>query len=148
MKRYRFRLESVRRVRIAQEREARAQLAAANREVQRNVEEVARRAARYAQLSAPAGATISSYLSSRATLVRVAESIRYARQRQRDAELVAEHARAAWGDAARRVKSLDRLDDRRREEHAREQGRREEQVVDDVVTGRHRRAGGSEAVAS
>jgi hypothetical protein len=46
-----------------------------------------------------------------------------------------------WSQAAQRVETLERLDQRRRDEHRRETQRADEREVDDLVSGRHGRSG-------
>jgi flagellar export protein FliJ len=52
------------------------------------------------------------------------------------AGLVADGERATWSDAARRVKGLERLDERLRAEGRRTELRRRAAVLDDLVTTR------------
>ena len=140
MKRYRFRLEAVLRVRRLQEDAARGALADATAAVARAEAEEGRARAWLDALRAqpaPDGPAAwdaqrrvqlaaADELSSRGSDVAHARAEQQARQR----ELAA---------ARTRVRALERLDERRRAEHAREVARHEERAADDLVTSRYRR---------
>jgi len=140
VRRYRFRLEAVLRVRRLQEDVARAALADATATVA-GAEAAEARAARWLDgLRAqplPAGpaawdAHRRVQLSAADELAARTSEVAHARaeQRARQRELA---------DARTRVRALERLDERRRAEHAREAARQEERAADDLVTSRYRR---------
>lgn len=145
MKKYAFRLETVRRVRRAQETVAKAELARSNNEVTSAIAAVESRMARYEEKNAIAVVTPST----NASIVRVdafmkrryfnelsAQAVVAARSSLAAAQLEASVKQEMWTDTAKRVKALDRLDERRREEHLLEYNREVEAEVDDIVTGR------------
>jgi flagellar export protein FliJ len=150
MKKYAFRLETVRRVRRAQETVAKADLARANNEVSDAIAAVESRIAQYEEHLAtrPEGAASQSGT----TIVRVDAFMRRryfnelagnavvaARSSLAAAQLEADVARGAWSEKAKQVKALDRLDERRREEHVLAYNREVDAEVDDIVTGRFSR---------
>jgi len=140
VKRYRFRLEAVLRVRRLQEDAARAALAEATSAVGLAEAAEVRAAARLGTLrdeAAPSGAqaweahrrvqlTAAEELAARTAELGLARAERRERQR-------------SLADARTRVRALERLDERRRAEHAREVARQDERAVDDLVTSRFRR---------
>ena len=142
MRRYRFRLDAVLRVRRLQEDVARGALAEATATVGRAEGAVARADAWLDGLRAKAGPpgplaweaqrrvqlAAADELTSRVTELGAARTEQRARQ-------------AALADARMRVRALERLDERRRAEHAREVARQDERVVDDLVTSRYHRRG-------
>jgi flagellar export protein FliJ len=137
VKRYRFRLESVLKVRRIEEDRARGALALANADARRAADEVAARDARYGSLPAAAPTlSTSAFLSDRWRRSTSAEAVLYGMEREREAQTVVTERRAEWSAAAGRVSALERLDSRRREEHALDVAREEAIVVDELVTGR------------
>ena len=140
MKRYKFRLEQVLRVRRVQEEQARAELQAANREVARAEDLLDTRFDRYRNLAAPAGALpTSGFLAVRDRAELVAAGVVAAGALRQAARAEAAERRAAWSAAATRVTGLERLDDRRRAEHTVEVIREEDREADEVVVTRFRR---------
>ena len=137
MKKYKFRLAQVQRVRQIEEDRARAAVLTAQAEVRRVEVERDRRMREYAANSMTVGlATRAAHLAERTMLelradriVRTEEDLVHASERA--AERLAE-----WAAAAQRVQALERLDERRREEYAIELQREEDRVIDDLVTGR------------
>lgn len=140
MKRYRFRLEQVQRVRRVQEDLAAAELGIAQRDEATAVLAEQARHAAVAARPRPRGAYGGAQLLTdrlvwdaelaaldRSAAERIAAGLRTAEQRD------------AWLVASRRVKALDLLDERRREEHRVEADREEAARVDDLVAGRFRR---------
>lgn len=137
MKRYAFRLESVRKVRRIEEDRAKGALALANAAAQRAADEVARREALYDALpTAPPVAATTDFLTDRWRRTASSATVLGGLQDERDAEIVVAERRADWTEAATRVSALDRLDERRREEHALGAARQEAIVVDELVTSR------------
>lgn len=133
MKRYRFRLETVLRVRRLEEDGARAGLLAANRAL---ADACARRdaaAARYGQVPTELGTCSTEDLRRTRQRAELAAATLAARQAAvADAARHAEAARGAWMTAVSRVRVLERLDERRREEHRSELERDETRFLDDV----------------
>jgi flagellar FliJ protein len=140
VKRYRFRLEAVLRVRRLQEDVARAALAEATTAVAAAEAEQARARSWLDDLRAqppPAGA--AAWEAARCVQLAAADELA-ARGTDVDAARAEQRARqAALAEARTRVRALERLDERRRAEHALEVARQDERAVDDLVTSRYRR---------
>lgn len=137
MRRYRFRLESVLRLRQAQEAQARDVLAAANAELRAALAARDAEARRYAGLPRPLGAMTADLLrQEHAAAALVAATLVHAQQVVSAAAARAAEAQVAWSAAAQRVAVLERLDERRRLEHADEARGREIAEIDDLVTSR------------
>lgn len=147
MKKYAFRLETVRRVRRVQETVAKAELSRANNEVTAAITAVEARIAKYeaklnetpAAGSSPASGTIvrvDAFMQRRYFNELAGNAVVAARSSLNAAQLEAEIARSAWSTKAKDVKALDRLDERRKEEHLLAYNREVDAEVDDIVTGR------------
>lgn len=144
MKKYGFRLESVRRVRRLQEDMAKAALAGANGEVKSAIAAVEARVAGYeTRVSNFSAATVGvdAFMRSRWLDGLAGDALVIARQDQAAAEQRAAERREEWSAKAREVKALDRLDERRREEYRIEYERDLDAQTDDIVTGRFGRTG-------
>ena len=133
MKRYRFRLETVLRVRRVEEDAARAALLAANAALADACALRDAAAAHYRQVPVELGSCSTEELRRARQREELAAAALSARQADvRDAARDAEQARQAWMTAVSRVKVLERLDNRRREEHRLELERDETRFLDDV----------------
>lgn len=147
MKRYRFPLGQVLRVRRIEEDRAAGELAAA-RLAERAEEE--RKAARLAACQAvaspppPAGAGfpggVGGFLAWRDRCDRAGSAAIAAAHAHREAIAQSERSRAGWAAAAMRVSALEHLDDRRRAEHRDAAERAETVAADDLVTSRWSRS--------
>ena len=141
MKRYRFRLESVLRVRRLQEDVARGALAEATAAVtvaETNVTSALAWLERLRTQPVPSGP--GAWESHRRVQLAAADELA-ARGAELDLALAERRARqAALAEARTRVRALERLDERRRAEHELEAARQDERVVDDLVTARFRAA--------
>jgi flagellar FliJ protein len=137
MKKYRFRLDAVLRVRRIEEGRAAADLAAANRAVHEAEAELDRRLEHYSALES-AGDAISStsFLADRAHRSHAADGVVLAGAAKIAAELEAEKMRDIWSAAAMRVRALERLDERRREEHDLDVRRDEVVTLDEAFAAR------------
>jgi flagellar biosynthesis chaperone FliJ len=138
-KRFRFRLETVLRVRRVQEEQARARVMVANRAVALAALEVDDRAERYAALPRPAG--VQTYREAEAALFRLdagAGAVEWARGEHAQAVEHAQEELARWARTEQRVRALERLHDRAREEHATEVRRAEDRLTDELTTTRAR----------
>jgi flagellar FliJ protein len=141
MKKYAFRLETVRRVRRTQEDIAKANLARANNEVASAIAAVETRIAQYEDKSVQIGSVpVQAFMKHRYFNELAGQSVTAARASLEAARTEADAAKNAWSESAKQVKALDRLDERRREEYAIELSRQIDREVDDVVTGRFGRA--------
>lgn len=140
MKRYRFRLEPVLRVRRIEQDTARAAMAAAARSLDAAEELLHRSVSRYRTVplvDGPHDAT--GWLARRASAERAAAAVVRAGIEREQAAALLDRERDALRDARQRVSALERLDERRREEHALAAQRQEDVDVDELVTGRYGR---------
>lgn len=140
MRRFRFRLDHVLRVRRLQEDQARAALLAANRAAHDAGARVEARLAEYATRRFPDG--VQSYESFERALFLLdsaASAVEVARAGHREALGVVAERRDDWAGRRRRVAALERLEARRRSEHEIEMRRAEDRLVDDLVVARHAR---------
>ncbi len=138
MKRYVFRLNGVLQLRRAEEEQARELLSVANARLRRSILARDEEVARYRELASVTTATTAeSLLCEQSAASLAAEVLTAARHAVAAAAAEAALAQVAWSAASRRVKILERLDDRRRLEHAEMERRAEIAVVDDIVTARY-----------
>jgi flagellar export protein FliJ len=141
MKKYNFRLENVRRVQKIREDIAKNELAQANGKVRRADAVVEQRLRAYeAKLTQHGGGqSVEAFRRFRSFNEMSGNSLLAARA----ARVVAEHEAAlktqAWSEAAKEVKALDRLDERKREEFRVEFDRATDAEIDDIVVARARR---------
>ena len=140
MKRFRFRLEQVLRVRRLQEDLARAALQLANREARAAADTVNARIEAYSAAARPEGAqSYDTFNQMQTHLDYAAAAITAARAVYAQALGVVDERRAEWAAARQRVAALERLEERRRDEYAIEARRAEDRLVDDLVVARHAR---------
>ena len=137
MRRYRFRLEPVLRVRRQEQDAARAAVLAATALTGAEADALAERDQAYA------AGTAAHETRSAADFVWVQEhraalgrAVLEQRRRLQEAEVRLAAARTGWTAAAARVGALERLDDRQRTEHAARALKEEALVVDDLVVSR------------
>ncbi len=137
MKAYRFRLDSVLRVRQLQERVAAQQLAVAVRDLHCARAQLARARRALAGLDAPAGRlTIGAVQWTHAQSDRMSETARQSADEVEKAGEAARRATQAWGSARQRTAMLERLDERHLRRWQDEFERSEAVVLDDLATGR------------
>ncbi len=137
MKRYRFRLEQVLRVRRQEQDAARGAVLAATVRTQAEAQALAEREQAYA------AGTGAQQIRCAADFVHVQQhraalgrAVLDQRSRLQEAELRLEQARAGWTATAMRVSALERLDERQRAEHTARAVREEAMVLDDLVVSR------------
>ena len=141
MKRYRFRLDPVLRVRRSEQDAARAAVLAAQAVVATELEHLARRDAAYAHGTSASGPrSAAEFLYEQAHAGALAAALLEQRRQVELAEQCARGARTAWTAAAARVTALERLDEHQRAEHTVRAQREEELIVDDLVVARFGRA--------
>ena len=137
MKRYRFRLESVLRVRRVQEDVARGALAHANAAVTAAEAALVDARSWMEVLAAePPPGDPAAWEGRRSIQLGAADEID---ERIADVQGALDHRTArqvALAEARTRVRALERLDERRRAEHDIDNARQTERVVDDLVTSR------------
>lgn len=142
MKKFRFRLEQVMRVRRVQEDHARGELLLANRAAQVAAQRIEARTAEYNTRALPNGhSTYENFERTLFLLDTAAGAIQVAKQDHREALVVVDERRADWAKARQKVAALERLEQRRRAEHAIEMRREEDRLVDDLVVARFNRKG-------
>jgi flagellar protein FliJ len=140
LKRFRFRLEQVLRVRRLQEDIARGALMAAHHGAREAADRVNARIDDYAAASRPSGAqSYDAFNRMQFRLDNAAGAITIARAEYRQALDLVEVRRVEWTAARQRVAALERLEARRRDEHAIDARRAEDRIVDDLVAARHAR---------
>jgi flagellar FliJ protein len=138
MKAYKFPLASVLRVRRIQEEQARAALMHANRLLTQAQQEVTDRLDHLRSTST--GSRLVSRQAFQAQQVMhelQAGAVRYAQLRRDEARIHQEETRESWSTEAKRVSSLERLDERMREEYNVELNRDDARRIDDLVTSRY-----------
>jgi flagellar FliJ protein len=142
VKKYKFRLDTVLRVRRTEEDLAKAELARGNARVAEAVAIVDARLAHYAALPVAAGGgSTATFMSSRFRQETAARAVVAAKAARVAALQDAEAFRTVWSQKAQQVSVLERLDDRRRTEHEFEAARQADLEVDDIVVGRFGRDG-------
>jgi flagellar export protein FliJ len=138
VKRFRFRLEQVLRVRRLQEDQSKNALLAANRDAHAAAVHVEERLAEYSTRSFPTGTrSYEEFERALFLLDSAAGAVDVARIAHREALEVVAARRDEWTATHRRVAALERLEERRRDEHAIESRRAEDRLVDDLVVARH-----------
>lgn len=139
MSRYRFRLETVLRVRRVEEERAKRALLEANTALRAAVERRDRTRERYRAFTARGREvrTVCELQGERLEAGFLADEAAAAQKAAISVASDAALARVQWSKAARQVAILERLDERRRAEHAVEEQRAEIAFVDDIVTGRY-----------
>jgi len=141
MKKYRFGLNSVMKLRKMEEEQARSFLLESQSEVDRTTAELDSRLAAIGSARPHLGRSLGpEFADERDQLERHAIAVIAARSAEANALAVMRTARSEWEDAASRVRSLERLDDRQRETWMLEATRRA-QVVTDEIAQTHRRRG-------
>jgi flagellar export protein FliJ len=141
VKRYRFRLEQVLRVRRMQEEAARGHLLAATAEVAEQQEQLAARTDAYEKLLMPSDVLpCADFLLEQSRRAGFAAALLEQRHRVRSAQEQVDRARTAWSETAARVGALERLDARQRSEHQAESQKEDELTTDELVVARHGRS--------
>lgn len=139
MKRYRFDLDAVLRVRRIQQDAAQALLMSARLGYEGSEVVLDQAVERYRVRSQATGpATAAQWRAGRTDAELTAASVMAAGVAREVARTQMEEHRDALREARMRVTALERLDERRRDEHALESRRAEEAEVDELVTARHR----------
>jgi flagellar protein FliJ len=137
VKAYRFRLDSVLRVRQLQERAAAQRLAVAVRELQCARAELASARRALAGLAAPTGRLSAGTVQwTQAQSDRMSERARQRADEMVTAEELARQATQAWGTAQQRMATLERLDERHLALWRTEFDRSEGLALDDLTTAR------------
>jgi flagellar export protein FliJ len=137
MRRYRFRLEQVLRVRRQEQDAARGAVLAATVRTRTEADALDGRERAYAAgTSAQELRPAADFVFVQQHRAALGRAVLDQRQRLQQAELGLAQARAGWTAAAARVGALERLDERQRAEHTARAAKEEEMVVDDLVVSR------------
>jgi len=138
MKKFRFRLEKVQRVRRIQEELARAELQAANRAVAEAERVKMERFDRYQARDDLFGeSSLDGFMTARTLKEAAAYSVLDGVAKTEETRGVALERRDDWIGARSRVDALERLESRRRDEHSAEWIREQQELVDEIVVTRH-----------
>lgn len=141
MKRYRFRLEQVLRVRRMQEEAARGQLLAATVAMTVEERQLAARDAAYEAVRTPTERqSAAEFVCEQHRRSTFAAAVLAQRVAVRAAQDEVDRARAAWSETASRVGALERLDERQRSEHRAQTQKEDELTTDELVVSRHGRS--------
>jgi flagellar export protein FliJ len=141
VKRYRFRLVQVLRVRSIELDRAVGEVAKARMEANDARRRTAAREQTYRELAAaPVGSTVEDLRTRRLHQEMAADAIVKARHAERLADQLVEARLADWAEADRKVRLLEQLDERSRARHSAEVLAEEQQVLDDLVTSRQAKA--------
>jgi flagellar FliJ protein len=139
MKKYRFRLDTVLRVRRIEQDRAAGALAAAQRRANEATNAQIRAEKSYVGAKGIDGLrATASFLSHRGLVEASALSVLASRQSRQAADAAVDTQRDAYVEAAGRVTGLENLDERQRADHQVEVQRQDALMVDDLVTSRHR----------
>jgi flagellar export protein FliJ len=134
---YRFRLDSVLRVRRLQEQAAAQRLALAARELHAAEAGLARARDALGGLSAPSGQVSADAVHwSQAQSARMSDTARQRAEEVEAADVATRQAKEAWGSARQRTAMLERLDERHVAVWRAELDRREVAERDDLTTAR------------
>jgi flagellar FliJ protein len=137
VKRYRFRLEPVLRVRRMQEEAARAVLLAATAAAADQEQQLAARSEAYEKAClASEVRSCADFLYEQSRRSAFAAAVLEQRDRVRAAQEDVVRARSAWSDTASRVGALERLDDRQRDEHRMQTQKEDDLNTDELVVAR------------
>jgi flagellar FliJ protein len=137
MKRYTFRLETVMRLRRAEEEGAREALMLANRELRDTIVARNRAEAHYrAVAAAGVSTTVPGFVADRQAAQLAADALALADQVVARAVGKVALAQVAWNNAKRRLEIIERLDERRREEYADGVRLAEIAEIDEITTAR------------
>lgn len=140
MKKYRFPLTKVLRVRRIEEDQAAARLAAARAAAgAAAAREADSRQALAARCAQGGLQPVVQFLAWTETVMLAGEALSAAKAERAQAEEDVETARVDWSSAATRVSALEHLDERRRDDWTTERRRDEASVADDIVTTRRER---------
>jgi flagellar export protein FliJ len=137
VRRYRFRLEQVLRVRRQEQDAARGAVLAATARTQAEAQALVERDEAYTTaLGTPGPRSAADFVRVQQHRAALGRAVLDQRSRVQGAESCLEQARAGWSAAAMRVGALERLDERQRAEHTARAAKEEEMVVDDLVVSR------------
>ena len=136
MKRYRFRLDQVSRVRRIQEESARADMLMARQRLIEAGADLSMASERLDQRSISQSQNAHLFRAERHHDERLTLAVTAARAAEANARLLVGRRAEEWTAAAREVSAIDRLEARARAAHDAELERENQKVLDDLVTSR------------
>jgi flagellar biosynthesis chaperone FliJ len=136
MKRYRFRLDQVSRVRRLQEESARADMLLARQRLIEAGADLSMASERLHQRSISSSANAHLFRAERHHDERLTLAVTAARAAEANARLLVGRRAEEWTAAAREVSAIDRLEARARAVHDAEHERENQKILDDLVTSR------------
>jgi flagellar biosynthesis chaperone FliJ len=136
MKRYRFRLDQVARVRRLQEESARADMLMARQRLIEAGADLSMASERLDQRSISQSQNAHLFRAERHHDERLTLAVTAARAAEANARLLVGRRAEEWTAAAREVSAIDRLEARARAAHDAELERENQKVLDDLVTSR------------
>jgi flagellar FliJ protein len=140
MKKFKFRLQSVLRVRRLQEDIARARLLNANAAARESERVVDARVARYTTMDRPNGVQHEpDFALALFRLDKAASAVDDANELRTQARATVAERHMEWSGASMRVAALERLEERQRAEHKVEAQHDEDRLTDDLVSSRYAR---------
>ena len=138
MKKFRFRLETVHRVREIQDELARGELLAANHKLATATNVVAEREMVAKETTRPLGpTTVDAFACAQFVIEQAAAAIRWAEHDREAAAVVAQERRALWIEANTKLRAIDRLRETARDQHHDEIRHAEDVANDEIATMRH-----------
>lgn len=138
MKKFRFRLETVHRVREIQDELARGELLAANHELAKASDIVAQREQIANATTRPIGpTTVDAFACAQFVIDQAAAAVRWAERDREAAVVVAEQRRQLWMEANMKLRAIDRLRETARDQYRDEVRHAEDVTNDEIATMRH-----------
>ncbi len=139
MKKFRFRLDTVQRVRQIQHDVARGDLMSANHQLALAAQLVAARAIKASTIDAPTAAmTSEQFAQHRFAIDSAFDAIRWAQRDEATATEVVAERRTEWVSTHTRLRAVERLHDRARAEYRDEYRREADRDSDEITTTRFR----------
>ena len=139
MKKFHFRLETVRRVREIQDELARGELMTANHALAQAAAIVDERTAKITNATRQLGTTsVDAFACAQFVIDQAAAAVRWAERDREAAVAVADERRLLWFEANTKLRAIERLRDTARDEHHAAMLRAEATDNDEIATMRHR----------
>ncbi len=133
MKRYKFRLETIMRIRKLQEQQARELVAINNHNYKKAQNSLLEQEIRYQKIDNPLGlTTLGSFLDQRCRSQAAASTVKGFQENLSKSQIDLNEAIEVWGQTAKKLSALKRLDQRRQEEYLGESLRQETILLDEI----------------
>ena len=140
-RKFKFRLATVLRVARIKEDQEKARLAASQRAAAAAEREQLERQAAYEARPTAVTGTVDEHVQTKAIIDLRARALKEAADARHEAEAQLSAARDSWLSAARRVKTLEELEDRHYAAHATVAARAAQRALDDLARARRRQQG-------